>query len=155
MGQSALEDLIQKSRVAQMQKLSHQILSFDNFALDLTRGCLLREGKEIKLRPQTFETLKFLVENSGRLIGKDELINAVWPDWNASDNQLAKCLSEVRQALGDEAQHYVKTVPRRGYIFDAQIEEDRTAKAAPAFSEQIDGVRIVIEEESKEEENTT
>src|SRR5215813_7387043 len=135
--------------------MDNQIRSFDNFALDLTRGCLLREGEEIKLRPQTFETLKFLVENSGRLISKDELINAVWPDWNASDNQLAKCLSEVRQALGDEAQHYVKTVPRRGYIFDAQIEEDRTAKAAPAFSEQIEGVRIVIEEESKEEENTT
>ena len=104
MGKSALEDLIQRSRVAQMQKLSHQILAFDTFALDLTRGCLLHEDEEIKLRPQTFATLKFLVENSGRLIGKDELIKAVWPDWNASDNQLARCLSEVRQALGDDEQ---------------------------------------------------
>src|SRR5215510_15044120 len=104
-----------------MQKLGHQIHSFYNFTLDLTRGCLLHDGEEIKLRPQTFATLIFLVENRGRLISKDELIKAVWPEWNASDNQLARCLSEVRHALGDDKQHYVKTVPRRGYIFDARV----------------------------------
>src|SRR5215475_15513211 len=122
--------------------MDHQIRSFDKFALDLTRGCLLREGKEIKLRPQTFETLKFLVENSGRLISKDELINAVWPDWNASDNQLAKCLSEVRQALGDEEQHYIKTVPRRGYIFDAQVSKDSPTNTSHAYTEQFEGVKV-------------
>src|SRR5215831_1142395 len=129
-----------------MQKLAHQIHSFDNFTLDLTRGCLLRDGEEIKLRPQTFATLKFLVENSGRLISKDELIKAVWPEWNASDNQLARCLSEVRLALGDEAQHYLKTVPRRGYIFDARVNEDSTGKVAPHYTEQISGLHVVIEE---------
>ena len=136
-----------------MQKITHQILSFDNFSLDLTRGCLLRESEQIKLRPQTFETLKFLVENSGRLISKDELIKAVWPDWNASDNQLARCLTEVRQALGDEAQHFIKTVPRRGYIFDAQISEEATAEVAPLYTDQIEGVRVVIEEEAEPEES--
>src|SRR5262250_36727 len=131
-----------------MQKLSHQILSFDNFAVDLTRGCLLRENAEIKLRPQTFATLKFLVENSGRLIGKDELIKAVWPDWNASDNQLARCLSEVRQALGDDEQHYIKTVPRRGYIFDAPVDTDLSVKSGHVYSEQIEGLKVVLEEET-------
>ncbi|HAF15835.1 MAG TPA: hypothetical protein DCK99_19505 [Blastocatellia bacterium] len=134
-----------------MQKITHQIHSFDGFALDLTRGCLLREGVEIKLRPQTFETLKFLVENSGRLISKDELIKAVWPEWNASDNQLARCLSEVRQALGDDEQHYIKTVPRRGYIFDAQGSEDNTTKTGHVYREQIEGVKVVIEEEAYEQ----
>jgi Predicted integral membrane protein len=147
--------LIQKSRVAQMQKASHQILSFDNFALDLTRGCLLRECEEIKLRPQTFETLKFLVENSGRLIGKDELIKAVWPDWNASDNQLARCLSEVRQALGDNDQRYIKTVPRRGYIFDAQVGESKPTTPGAIYTEQVDGIELVIEEEAGQEGSFT
>ena len=135
-----------------MQKLSHRILSFDTFALDLTRGCLLREDEEIKLRPQTFVTLKFLVEHSRRLISKDELIKAVWPDWNASDNQLARCLSEVRQALGDDEQRYIKTVPRRGYIFEAQVREGNTAEVGSVYTEQIKGRKPVIEEEAEQEE---
>jgi len=112
----------------------------------------LRAGEQIKLRPQTFQTLKFLVENSGRLVSKDELIKAVWPDWNASDNQLARCLSEVRLALGDEEQRYIKTVPRRGYIFEAQVREESTAKVDSLYTEQFEGVRVVIEEETEPEE---
>ncbi|MGH9875452.1 MAG: winged helix-turn-helix domain-containing protein, partial [Pyrinomonadaceae bacterium] len=134
-----------------MQKFTHQTCSFDGFTLDLTRGCLLREGEEIKLRPQSFATLTFLIENSGRLISKEELIKAVWPEWDASDNQLARCLTEVRQALGDDEQHYIKTVPRRGYIFDAQVSADSAAKATPVYMEQIEGVRVVIEEEAEQE----
>src|SRR5215813_8923727 len=133
-----------------MQKLAHQIHSFDNFTLDLTRGCLLHDGEEIKLRPQAFATLTFLVENSGRLISKEELIKAVWPDWNASDNQLAHCLSEVRQALGDDEQHYVKTVPRRGYIFDARVDTDLSVKGGHVYSEQIEGLKLVFEEQTDE-----
>jgi len=129
-----------------VQKFTHQTCSFDGFTLDLTRGCLLREGKEIKLRPQSFATLTFLIENSGRLIGKHELIKAVWPEWDASDNQLARCLSEVRQALGDDEQHYIKTVPRRGYIFDAQVSKDSPTNTSHVYTEQIEGVKVVIDE---------
>jgi len=133
-----------------MQKLTHQTHSFDDFTLDLTRGCLLRDGEEIKLRPQTFATIKFLIENSGRLISKDELIKAVWPDWNASDNQLARCLSELRQALGDDEQRYIKTVPRRGYIFDAQVREEISATSGAVYTEQVEGIHVVINEEEDE-----
>src|SRR5262252_1865171 len=133
-----------------MQKLTHQIHSFDNFTLDLRRGCLLRNGVEIKLRPQTFATLTFLVENSGRLISKEELIKAVWPDWNASDNQLARCLSEVRHALGDVEQRYVKTVPRRGYIFDARLDTGLALRGGDVYSEQIEGLKLVFEEQTDE-----
>jgi len=128
-----------------MQRTTHQTCSFGDFTLDLTLGCLLRAGKEIKLRPQTFQTLKFLVKNSGRLISKDELIKEVWPEWNASDNQLARCLSEVRHALGEEEPHYIKTVPRRGYIFDALVEEESPTTAI--YTEQVEGVHVIIDEE--------
>src|SRR5499426_3397335 len=137
-----------------MQKLTHQTHSFGNFTLDLTRGCLLHDGEEIKLRPQTFATLTFLVENSGRLISKEELIKAVWPEWNASDNQLARCLSEVRQALGDDQQHYIKTVPRRGYIFDAQVSKDGPTNTSHVYTEQIEGVKVVIDEQVYERDES-
>jgi DNA-binding winged helix-turn-helix (wHTH) protein len=55
-------------------------LRFDRYALDLDRGCLLRDGNEIVLRPKTFSVLRYLVENSGRLVSKDELFAAVWPN---------------------------------------------------------------------------
>jgi len=51
-----------------MQDSSRQTYLFDGFSLDLLRGCLLREGQEVKLRPKSFEALKFLVEHPGRLI---------------------------------------------------------------------------------------
>src|SRR5215510_13905937 len=94
-----------------MQKLAHQIHTFDNFTLDLTRGCLLHDGEEIKLRPQTFATLTFLVENSGRLISKEELIKAVWPDWNASANQISPLSLHVALPLGEPHTREVIVVP--------------------------------------------
>src|SRR5207253_7252269 len=103
-------------RTHNMQKLSHQTYFFDEFTLDLTRGCLLRGEEEIKLRPKSFELLKYLVENNRRLISKDELIHAVWADTAVTDDSLVKCLKDIRHALSDEAQQIIKTVHGRGYI---------------------------------------
>ena len=101
-----------------MQQFSQEIYSFNEFTLDLVRGCLVGGNRqEIKLRPKSFATLRYLVQNNGRLISKDELIDAVWPDTAVTDNSLVQCLKEVREALGDKSQQYIKTVPRRGYIF--------------------------------------
>lgn len=91
--------------------------SFGEFILDLTRGCLTERGVEVRLRPKSFAVLRYLVENHGRLISKDELIETVWPDTAVTDNSLVQCLKEVREVLGDKSQNYIKTVPRRGYIF--------------------------------------
>jgi len=94
---------------------------FGQFTLDLARGCLLRAGEEIKLRPKVYEALKFLVENPGRLIGKQELIQAVWPDSFVTDDSLVQCAVELRRALEDHDQQLLKTVPRRGYLFTAKV----------------------------------
>jgi DNA-binding winged helix-turn-helix (wHTH) protein len=109
-----------------MQKHSRQIYSFDDFTLDLDRGCLLRSGQEIRLRPKSFEVFKYLVEHQGRLVSKHDLMHAVWADAFVTDDSLVQCLIEVRRALGDESRRYVKTVPRRGYIFEAQLRESAT-----------------------------
>ena len=81
----------------------------------------MRGGEEIKLRPKVYEALKYLVENPGRLIGKQELIQAVWPDSFVTDDSLVQCTMELRRALDDREQQVLKTVPRRGYIFAATV----------------------------------
>ncbi|HEY3137500.1 MAG TPA: winged helix-turn-helix domain-containing protein [Blastocatellia bacterium] len=132
-----------------MQRLSNPTYSFDNFTLDLARGCLLRADEEVKLRPKVFEALKFLVENNNRLVSKAELIQAVWPDSFVTDDSLVQCLVELRRALGDAAQQYIKTVPRRGYIFNAVVTGD-TAAGEAVYAEQVESIRIVIEQEDEE-----
>src|SRR5436190_3866048 len=130
-----------------MQKLSHQTYSFDEFTLDLTRGCLLHGRDDIKLRPKSFEVLVYLVENNGRLISKDELIHAVWIDTAVTDDSLVQCLKDIRHALRDEAQQIIKTVPRRGYIFDKEVTDNGAIAPVTTYSEETAGVQVIIEEE--------
>jgi adenylate cyclase len=104
-----------------MQRITHDVRSFDGFTLDLTRGCLLRGTQEIKLQPRPFGALAYLVDNPGRLIEKAELIQVLWPDTAVTDDSLVQCIGDVRRALGDEAQQIIKTVTRRGYIFDRPL----------------------------------
>ncbi len=129
-----------------MRKLFHQEYFFGEFTLDVTRGCLLRGHEEIKLRPKSFQVLKYLVENHGRLISKDELIQAAWADTAVTDDSLVKCLKDIRQALDDEAHQIIKTVPRRGYIFAAEVSDNSIAPAT-TLTEETKGVQVIIEEE--------
>jgi predicted ATPase/DNA-binding winged helix-turn-helix (wHTH) protein len=94
---------------------------FGEFTLDIARGCVLKAGEEIKLRPKVYETLKYLVEHPGRLIGKQELMQALWPDAFVTDDSLVQCTLELRRALDDRSQQLLKTVPRRGYLFATEV----------------------------------
>jgi predicted ATPase/DNA-binding winged helix-turn-helix (wHTH) protein len=103
---------------------------FGEFTLDVVRGCLLKQGEDIKLRPKVYETLKYLVEHSGQLIGKKELMQAVWPNSFVTDDSLVQCTLELRRALDDRGQQLLKTVPRRGYLFTSEVIQ-RSAKPDP------------------------
>jgi adenylate cyclase len=96
-------------------------LQFDRYVLNLDRGCLLLDGNEITLRPKTFAVLHYLVENPGRLVSKDELFGAVWPNLSVTDDALVQSVGELRRALGDDGQRLIRTVPRRGYRFEADV----------------------------------
>lgn len=104
---------------------------FGEFTLDLARGGLFRSGDGVKLRPKTFEVLRYLVENSGRLIGKEELAKAVWPDSFVTDDSLVQCTVELRRALKDPEQQMIKTVPRRGYLFATAVQPSSESPALP------------------------
>jgi adenylate cyclase len=96
-------------------------LRFDRYVLDLDRGCLLLDGNEIALRPKTFAVLRYLIENFGRLISKDELFAAVWPNLAVTDDALVQSIGELRRGLGDDGPRLIKTIPRRGYRLESAV----------------------------------
>jgi class 3 adenylate cyclase/tetratricopeptide (TPR) repeat protein len=108
-------------------------LQFASFTLDLDRLCLLGPSGRAELRPKSFEVLRYLVEHAGRVVGKEAVIEAVWPDVTVTDESLTRCISEIRHAIGDESQRIIQTVPKRGYLLDVPISVgDVTPAPAPA-----------------------
>ena len=97
---------------------------FADFTLDRERASLLKGGREVKLRPKVYDALAYLVEHRGRVVAKEELIHALWPDAFVTDDSLVQCMVELRRALDDRLQEILKTVPRRGYIFAAQLKPE-------------------------------
>ncbi len=104
--------------------MTSQSLRFGSFTLDLDRLCLRGPSGRADLRPKSFEVLRYLLEHTGRVVTKEEMLNAIWPDVTASDESLTQCVSEVRRAIADENQRIIKTVPRRGYLMDVPISTD-------------------------------
>ena len=125
-----------------MQRSAHEIYAFGEFRLDLTRGALYRGNEELKLRPKSFEVLKYLTENQGRLVSKDEIIETVWQATAVTDDSLVQCLKDIRSILGDSAQQIIKTVPRRGYIFEKEV----TDNASNTYLAEATSIQVVIEE---------
>jgi len=94
----------------------------------------MRCGEEVRLRPRAFQLLCHLIENRGRLVSKEELLKTLWPGTYASDDSLVQVLSDIRQALGSECQRVITTVPRRGYRFDAPVNEGEGAPLPPPLA---------------------
>ena len=115
-------------------------LQFQGFTLDRMRCCLSAGEREIGLRPKSFGLLCLLVERHGRLVAKDEIFQAVWPNVTVTDDSLFQCVRDIRQALNDGDQRLVKTVPGRGYIFTAPVVkiQGTAAEAPPAKAATVD-----------------
>lgn len=111
-----------------------QVIAFGPFRLDEAGGRLLRDGKEVALRRKTFAVLDYLARRPGRLVAKDELLDAVWPDVVVTPSVLAGCIRELRRALGDDARaaRFVETAHRRGYRFVASPVVVTVARERPS-----------------------
>jgi DNA-binding winged helix-turn-helix (wHTH) protein len=113
------------------QSVVPKTYAFRGYTLDLPRVCLLHDGQEVRLRPKSFELLRYLVENRDRLLTKKELIQAVWPDSFVTEDSLVQCVRDIRRAVADGSQLIVKTLPRRGYIFTADVVEKTAIASDP------------------------
>src|SRR5262245_13773342 len=97
------------------------MFQFEGYILDIARHSLRTADRDVALRPKIFELLRYLVENPDRLVTKEELLKAIWPNVVVTDESLARCVSEVRQTIGDSKQTIIATVPRCGYRFAARV----------------------------------
>ena len=98
------------------------MLCFAGFELDTERARLRGPGGEaIRLRPKSFDMLQLFVTNSGRVLSKQDLIEAIWPNVYVGDDSLFQCIREIRTALGDDQRQLIKLVSGRGYLFEADV----------------------------------
>jgi Tol biopolymer transport system component/DNA-binding winged helix-turn-helix (wHTH) protein len=108
---------------------------FNGFTLDLAAMRLCHGQQELPLEPKSFRLLELLIENRDRVLRKDEIFRAVWPDTAVTDNALTRAVAQIRKALDDDPKNprYIETVPTIGYRFIGELTEDRQQPAsAPA-----------------------
>src|SRR5262245_2671820 len=127
--------------------------TFLNVTLDMRRQLLVRSTDEIRLRPRSFDVLRYLVANAGRLVSKQELMDAVWADVAVTDDSLVQCLIEIRRGLG-EAEACIKTVRGRGYLLDCVVQpvaDSSVRGQAPASAPVVNGAAAAQVESSSPE----
>lgn len=107
---------------------------FGPFRLEVAERLLLRDGEPVLLPPKAFDTLLVLVANCGRILKKDDLLKAVWPETIVEENNLSQYVSTLRKALGDapNGNKYIETVPKLGYRFVAHVIEYRAGEKTGA-----------------------
>ena len=105
-----------------IQEMTHRGYRFGSFLLDFDRATLFEDGIVVKLRPQSFNVLAYLLERHGCLVEKHELIQAIWGDTAVTEDSLTHCIIDIRKAIGDGDRTLIQTIPRRGFVFDAPAE---------------------------------
>lgn len=109
----------------------HRVYSFGDFTLDVDRDALFRAGEEVDLRPKAFDVLRYLVDHQGRLVSRDELHDAIWGSSVVTDDAVTHCLIDIRKALSDSSHSIIRTIPRRGYIFELPVVTPANVTDAP------------------------
>jgi len=96
---------------------------FGSYSLNAAERLLLRDGEPVPLAPKVFDTLVVLVEKSGSLVTKDDLMSRLWPDTFVEEGTITRNISDLRKALGESSSggRYIETVPRHGYRFAAPV----------------------------------
>lgn len=131
-----------------MSATNTHIYEFGPFRVDPIRRRLLRADEEIHLKPKVFDTLLVLIESEGHLIGKEELMQAVWPDTAVEENNLTQNISVLRKTFGErpEDHRYIVTVPGQGYRFVADVAQSLDDGESVTMA-RLTKSRVVIEDE--------
>lgn len=112
---------------------------FGRYRLNPAERVLLREEEPVPLTPKVFDILTILVENSGQVVSKDDLMKRVWPSTYVEEGNLTQNISLLRKALGETAGgvQFIETVPRRGYRFVADTKETANGSSLPVTEEVV------------------
>jgi TolB-like protein/DNA-binding winged helix-turn-helix (wHTH) protein/Tfp pilus assembly protein PilF len=122
------------------------IFRFDRFQADDTAFRLTADGTPVSLEPKTLRLLLYLIQNRGRLVRKQELLDAVWQDTAVTESALTRSIGLLRKALNDDSREprFIETVPTAGYRFIAQVEilpSPPAAAAAPLLTASVPTVQ--------------
>jgi DNA-binding winged helix-turn-helix (wHTH) protein len=100
------------------------VFRFGEFEVREREFLLFRAGRAVPVEPKAYRVLLFLLQNHGRLVKKDEILNAVWDDCSVSDNSLTRSIATLRRLLGDDSREprYIATVQTVGYRFLCPVE---------------------------------
>ena len=122
------------------------MIRFADCELDLDRIVLRRDGEEIRVEPQVFDVLAYLVKHRGTVVRKEELLDAIWGDRFVSESALTTRIKVVRQAVGDDGsqQLIIRTVHGKGYEFVATVEEIEEGPAGAGLSSVAMGASIGV-----------
>lgn len=117
------------------------LYEFGPFRVDARERRVLCDGEVVPLTPKVFDILLILVKNSGHILGKDDVMKAVWPDAVVEEANISRNISTLRKALGESPHEcqYIETIPWRGYRFVANVKEVRDPYANPA----IDSIAVL------------
>lgn len=110
---------------------------FGSFQISPEEKLLRRGGEAVALPPKAVETLLLLIHSAGKVVSKDDILRAVWPDVVVEENNLTQQISLLRKALGDS--EWIQTVPKRGYRFTAPVNAP-----SPSATESRSGNRLMI-----------
>jgi TolB-like protein/DNA-binding winged helix-turn-helix (wHTH) protein/lipoprotein NlpI len=107
--------------------------SFKGFRLDTSNHLLWRDGDRVSLTPKSFDVLAYLVEQVGRVVTQDEILEALWPETYVNPEVLRKNIQEIRKALRDlpDNPEFIETLPKRGYRFIAPVTDENAEPDLP------------------------
>ncbi|HVE57230.1 MAG TPA: winged helix-turn-helix domain-containing protein, partial [Pyrinomonadaceae bacterium] len=121
---------------------------FDDYKIDARRRILFKNGERVPLSSRIFDLLLVLIQNEGRILEHDELLDRVWEGMFVEQSNLKKSISALRQILGERPDEslYIKTIPRRGYSFVADVRAIPDIQNEPVFVKET-REEIIVEEE--------
>ncbi len=145
---------IQTNQVRQMK-------SFQSFRLDTTNQCLWRGQERVPITPKAYDVLRYFVENPGRLVTPDELLEKLWPETYVNPEVFRKYILDIRKILGDrpDKPEFIETVTKRGYRFIAPVMEEspadpRDLNTPRAIGEDATEKKVGDERTRSEQENS-
>jgi TolB-like protein/DNA-binding winged helix-turn-helix (wHTH) protein/Tfp pilus assembly protein PilF len=133
---------------------SYAMKSFHSFRLDSADQCLWRGDERAQITPKAFDVLRYMVENAGRLVTQDELLEALWPETYVNQEVLRKYILEIRKVLGDrpEKPEFIETVTKRGYRFIAPVAHVSSDEPANSSTVRVKSAVAVTEEPAIEDQ---
>src|SRR5881628_3314942 len=128
-----------------MSKENRHIFEFGPFRIDTVNRQLMRDGEVVPLKAKAVDTLLLLIGSRGDVVEKDDLMKSLWPDSFVEEANLTQNIYTLRKALGNA--DYIKTVPRRGYRFVAEVKESADSASDLIIIKEKTSTRLSYEEE--------